>query len=111
MMMEHAPGRSRSRWIPLVLILMTIGLAIHNAVTLRTIVLVDAMADCTPHRRSLPCEAIPVRFVLDDPVCADKLLRAMNVTNARILPRGSWAQSPEQKMASSMVGRVEGEAG
>jgi hypothetical protein len=40
-------------------------------------------------RRSLPCEAIPVRFVLEDPVCADKLLRAMNVTNVRIQPRGT----------------------
>ena len=38
-------------------------------------------------RRSLPCEAIPVRFVLDEPECADKLLRAMNLTNVRVSAR------------------------
>lgn len=38
-------------------------------------------------KRSLPCSAIPTRFVLDDPECADKLLRAMNVTNVRVLPK------------------------
>ena len=31
--------------------------------------------------------AVPVRFVLDEPECADKLLRAMNVTRVRILPK------------------------
>jgi len=39
--------------------------------------------------RSLPCEAVPVRFVLDEPECADKLLRAMNVTNVRVVARNS----------------------
>ena len=41
----------------------------------------------TPNRRSLPCGAIPTRYVIDEPECADKLLRSMNVTNVRILPR------------------------
>jgi len=34
----------------------------------------------------LPCGAIPTRFVIDEPECADKLLRSMNVTNVRVLP-------------------------
>ena len=37
-------------------------------------------------RQSLPCGAIPTRFVLEEPVCANKLLRSMNVTNVHILP-------------------------
>ena len=37
--------------------------------------------------RSLPCEALPVRFILDEPECADKLLRAMNVTRVRVVPK------------------------
>jgi len=40
-------------------------------------------------RRSLPCESMPVRFAMDNPDCANRLLEAMNVTNVRILPRGS----------------------
>ena len=37
---------------------------------------------------SLPCAAIPTRFVVEHPDCADKLLRSMNVTNVRIQPVG-----------------------
>ena len=35
-----------------------------------------------------PCAAIPTRFVVEHPDCADKLLRSMNVTNVRIQPVG-----------------------
>jgi hypothetical protein len=35
---------------------------------------------------SLPCGAIPTRFVMEEPECADRLLRSMNVTNVHILP-------------------------
>ena len=37
-----------------------------------------------PARSSLPCAAIPTRYVMEYPDCADKLLRVMNVTNVRI---------------------------
>jgi hypothetical protein len=34
--------------------------------------------------RDLPCAALPTRFVLESPECAQKLLEAMNVTNLRV---------------------------
>ncbi len=34
--------------------------------------------------KRLPCEAIPTRFVLEDPECADKLVRTMDLDNVRI---------------------------
>ncbi len=37
--------------------------------------------------RALPCSAIPTRLVLEDPICAQKLLDSMNVTNVRIHAR------------------------
>ena len=36
-------------------------------------------------RRSLPCQAIPIRFVIEEPECANTLLRSMNVTNVHIM--------------------------
>ena len=33
---------------------------------------------------SLPCAAVPTRFVMEYPECADKLLRSMNVTKVQI---------------------------
>ncbi|MCY2928867.1 MAG: hypothetical protein NTV86_05125 [Planctomycetota bacterium] len=35
--------------------------------------------------RPASCMALPVRFVMQDPECAQKLLNAMNVSNVRIL--------------------------
>ena len=34
---------------------------------------------------TLPCRALPARFVIEEPECADKLLRLMNITNIHIL--------------------------
>lgn len=44
--------------------------------------------------KSLPCAAIPTRYILQEPECANKLLRAMNVTNVRVVARdASWTTS------------------
>ena len=37
---------------------------------------------------SLPCAAVPTRFVVEHPDCADKLLRSMNVTKVQIRSAG-----------------------
>lgn len=69
-----------------------IGLVLNLTLNLQLAAQTDELRELMETRRSLPCEAIPIRFVLDDPVCADKLLRAMNVSNVRVLPRGTRAQ-------------------
>ena len=71
-------------WTVLVLILLAVTIDMATTVRLsRT--LTDT---CQQSRPSLPCAAIPRQFIADDPICADKLLRSMNVTNVRILQRG-----------------------
>lgn len=37
-------------------------------------------------KQPLLCGAIPTRFVIEEPVCANKLLESMNVSNIHILP-------------------------
>ena len=69
------------------LVVMLLGLAINGVMAYRILKLLDD--DSPALRHSLPGAAIPVKFVMDDPVCADKLVRSMNVTNVRILPIGS----------------------
>ena len=44
----------------------------------------ETVNDAPPQRRSLPCAAIPTKLILEDPACADKLIRAMNVTNVHV---------------------------
>jgi hypothetical protein len=40
------------------------------------------------------CDAIPTRLILEDPQCADKLLRAMNITKVRISSREKPGDRP-----------------
>ena len=49
---------------------------------------VDKLAATPEAPRPLSCQAIPTKLILEDPACADKLLRAMNVTNVQVLPVG-----------------------
>lgn len=43
------------------------------------------LKSCQNPNESLPCQALPMRFVMDEPECADKLINSMNLTNVRIL--------------------------
>lgn len=60
-------------------VLMTIKLAAR----------IDTRPVCPEPPRYLPCGALPMRLIHEDPACANKLLQVMNVTNVRILPTGS----------------------
>ncbi len=44
----------------------------------------ERLKSCEHRRESLPCQAVPTRFVIEEPECAIKLLRVMNVTNVHI---------------------------
>lgn len=78
----------RSGWLTLFLLVLITVLLVANLAM--TVVHWKQGKSATPAvTRSLPCEAVPVRFILDEPECADKLLRAMNVTNVRVIARNS----------------------
>jgi hypothetical protein len=73
------------RYALLVMIfLLLIGMAVNLALTMEMSARIDADRSHAP-RDSLPCAAIPTRFVMEHPECADNLLRSMNVTSVRIL--------------------------
>jgi len=75
-------------WIGLVILLVSI-------VDVLCILRLSAEAKSTiteiQTRKVLPCAAIPTRHILQEPERANKLLQAMNMTNVRVLPRGSLA--------------------
>jgi len=88
----------RPHWLVVILLVLIAVLLVANLVMMGFL-LKQGKAVSTRTRRSLPCESVPVRFVLDEPECADKLLRAMNVTNVRILPRGSLLPGTGEEVA------------
>ena len=65
-------------------------LLVANILLTAKIVLgLERLKSCEHRRESLPCQAIPTRFVMEEPECVNKLLRSMNVTNVHVMPRGT----------------------
>ena len=87
--------RNSTNW-QVVLAVCIMGLLITNVlVTLRLSVDLREHQLHSQRSQSLPCSAIPTQFVIKEPLCADQLLRAMNVTNVRILP-SAMSNSPQK---------------
>ena len=94
--MTNGKDRHGSCWLPVaMLVLVMIAVVINTVVTLQ---LAAKMDNFPKPQRSLPCAAIPMRLIMEDPVCADKLLRSMNVTNVRVLPMGSEVPGLDEGM-------------
>lgn len=72
-------------------------MAVANQLALRAI---ERRIEALAGQRSspeLPCAALPTRFVATEPVCAQKLIEAMNVTKVRIRLLGAsdvWVDRP-----------------
>ena len=71
----------------IILVVCIAGLLVANILMLGKLALaLEELRSCQHRRESLPCQAVPIRFVIEEPECANKLLRSMNVTNVHILP-------------------------
>ena len=44
-------------------------------------------------RNDRPCLAIPTKFILEEPECAEKLVRAANVSGVRVIASGEVSDS------------------
>ena len=62
-------------------------IAANLAILIKTTRTLDLLSRLPAASQPLPCPAIPTRLILEDPVCAQKLLDAMNVTGVRVDPR------------------------
>lgn len=100
------------RWVLVALgLLLLLITALNLVLILRLSMALPEVCPPVSERRSLPCEAIPVKFVLENPECADKLLRAMNVSNVRILPGGSPPTTLPERTESCSEGSADPQAG
>ena len=82
--MDEARTLNKCVFMLLVFVL-AIGMLLNVYLTLRLSTQIGSITLQLHARPSLPCAAIPTRFVMDEPVCAQKLIEAMNVTNVRVL--------------------------
>lgn len=80
-------NRYPGRRLTVVLILVCLLMVANLLVAIQLLAHARQATSQAMPQNALPCPAIPTRFVLDDPQCADKLLRAMNVTDVRVLSK------------------------
>ncbi|MBA7657540.1 hypothetical protein ES703_65479 [subsurface metagenome] len=86
------------RWaLAVLLVLILISQAVEWALLLRLNEDVAGLTDDRARKGTLPCAALPTRFVLNEPACAQKLLEAMNVSNVRVVPRTTDAPSQVER--------------
>ena len=83
-------SNGRINW-QVILMVCICGLLVLNAFVSAKIVL-ELKELQVIHRKGeqLPCGAVPTRFVIEEPECANKLLKSMNITNVHILPTGAF---------------------
>ncbi|MBN2560209.1 MAG: hypothetical protein JXQ75_04700 [Phycisphaerae bacterium] len=83
MKMEN-PSAMWQRALPVVLLLILIALVAIGALLLQLKRDIVRCAEEGARADDLPCAALPTRFVLGAPECAQKLLDAMNISNVRV---------------------------
>lgn len=106
--MSPAAARGFGQAVVVALLVLVLGVsAAHLAVTLRAKPAPNLTCPPVIVPRSLPCQAIPLRYVEEDPLCADKLLHAMNITESHIL---TWDQML-QELNSSRAGSPSRDSG
>ena len=76
-------------WYMVVVICLIIVMTANLMITIKISQGIKAIRTTPPKARSLACEAIPIRFAMNHPNCANELLYYMNVTNVQFLPRSS----------------------
>ena len=80
---------SKERHVGLtILVVLMLGLVVVNLIlTVKLSSQLNSTLTRRETKRSLPCAAVPIRFVADAPECANQLLQSMNVTNVKVLPK------------------------
>jgi hypothetical protein len=78
----------------------TVVLLVINMAT--TFWIAGRVAQLPEERLSNLCMALPIRLIMEDPECAQEFVEAMNVTNLRIMPKGS---SPADTARASELAR------
>ena len=77
----------KKHWYTAAVICLVIAMTANLVMTIKVSQDIKAIPAISPKPRSLPCEAIPVRFAMDHPDCVNELLYHMNVTNVRFISR------------------------
>jgi hypothetical protein len=72
-------NEKKSKWVVVLLAFVFAALIVNAVIMLRFV----------RSKASKPCLAIPTRFILEYPECAEKLVRAANVSNVRIVLPGA----------------------
>jgi hypothetical protein len=70
----------------IVLTICIIVLLANNVLMAISLVDIKKILRSSAQHDPLPCKAVPVQFVIEEPYCANKLLESMKINNVFIIP-------------------------
>lgn len=79
----------RSRLFIVLIVILLIGVAFDLYSFARLSGKLDQVIAEQVAMRRFPCEKIPTQLILEEPVCVQKLLNLMNITNFRVVTNES----------------------
>ena len=97
-----AAHATRTGVVIVIAVLILLAVTANVLLTIRLAARIDTRPDCPEPPHYLPCNALPMRLIQEDPTCANKLLQVMNVTNVHILPKGSRLPPLDNETATQM---------
>lgn len=83
-------------WHAVLTIFILILLIISIVMTVKLLINICQSPQDSGQRDTPPCRALPAQFVIEEPDCADKLLRLMNIANVNILPAEDFEPLPNE---------------
>ncbi len=92
--MEPAQEKWNRRFVVLIVIV-TIGVALNVYSSARLSAKLDPVIAGQVAMRRFPCEKIPTALIFEEPVCVQKLLTWMNITNFRVVTNESQLRASD----------------
>ena len=91
------------QWLSLALLAMVVvALGANMQVMMKIDKKVNKLTSCRLSKSTIPLASIPMRLITEDPICAQKLLESMNVTNVRVLSNTSQLHRLDERMMARL---------
>ena len=91
----------RINWLKVWAVSVLIFLIINTVVIMKLLHEIQGFRTVLQQENNLPCKAIPARFALDNPDCANSFQQAMGVENVRVtLPNGKTNHKTQEIIIS-----------
>ena len=97
------PQEQIVQWLSVALLsMMVVAFGANMQVMMKIDKKVNQLTSCRLSRSTIPLASIPMRLITEDPICAQKLLEVMNVSNVQVLSNASQLRGLDERMKARL---------